>query len=410
MPRRPLAIIGVGALMLLMAAGWVVFQAARPEPGPGRLTGDQLLTIDQPFPANGRFPGDPYIGSKVCAECHPGEVALHARSGHAMTLRPAGRLKLARRLDGTTCADPEWPDVRWSYQYVNGRLHLTRQAPEGVNQWIVDYAFGSGRHATTFVNVLDLSAPRILEHRLTHYTRNDVLDLTPGQNAASQTPSVTRLGNEGSTRDSRKCVGCHSTQVAAEDNSGIDPQTLIPNVTCERCHGPGRTHVEAARRFAAEDLLRMPFGLDGWNAESLMMMCGRCHRHPSRAEPDEIRPDDPSLARFQPVGIIQSRCYRESAGAFSCLTCHDPHARASSDRASYNAVCLSCHSGSGSTPQPTATPIQPGGPAPTIGRPCTASPRGNCVECHMPRVDSGQHVLFTDHWIRIRSQASRHSR
>ena len=39
----------------------------------------------------------------------------------------------------------------------------------------------------------------------------------------------------------------------------FDAETLIPNVTCERCHGPGRRHVEAARRGEAS--LDMPFGL-----------------------------------------------------------------------------------------------------------------------------------------------------
>jgi hypothetical protein len=98
------------------------------------------------------------------------------------------------------------------------------------------------------------------------------------------------------------------------------------------------------------------------------------------------------LARFQPVGVIASRCFRESRGGFSCVTCHDPHARASSDRGSYLAVCGSCH------PADRAA-VPPAGHA---GNPCPVAPRGDCVACHMPRVDAGQHVLFADHWIRVR--------
>src|SRR5690349_16058446 len=30
-----------------------------------------------------------YVGAASCRECHPGECALFARSGHARTLRPA---------------------------------------------------------------------------------------------------------------------------------------------------------------------------------------------------------------------------------------------------------------------------------------------------------------------------------
>jgi formate-dependent nitrite reductase cytochrome c552 subunit len=127
----------------------------------------------------------------------------------------------------------------------------------------------------------------------------------------------------------------------------------------------------------------MPFGSGEWTADSQLSLCGQCHRHPSRAVPGVIRPENTALARFQPVGISQSKCYTKSAGAFSCVTCHDPHARASSDHADYEAACLRCHE----SPRDTACPV---------------SPRGGCIDCHMPKVDAGQRVLFTDHWIRVR--------
>jgi hypothetical protein len=385
-----------------LAAGWVAWTVIRAGPGLRRAGTRRLLTLDRPFPAEGRFPGDPYIGSNACAGCHPGEFALHARSGHAVTLRVAGRRALAQRLDGITLPDPERPEVRWSYQYRDGQLQLTRDDQGRVEHWILDYAFGSGHHATTFVNVLDPWAPQILEHRLTHYTREDVLDITPAQNADSRMPDITPHGRVMSPKESRKCFGCHSTQLSARDSQRIDEETMIPNISCERCHGPGRSHVLGARRGAPEAPLSMPFGLDQWTAETQMALCGTCHRHPSRARPGQIRPDDPQLARFQPVGIMQSRCYRESGGSFSCVNCHDPHARASADRASYNTVCLDCHSGRSNGTHPPIAANHPVDRSKPDGAPCPVSPRGNCVECHMPRVDSGQHVLFTDHWIRIR--------
>jgi hypothetical protein len=114
-----------------------------------------------------------------------------------------------------------------------------------------------------------------------------------------------------------------------------------------------------------------------------MEACGDCHRHPTQAPPGRIRPDDPTLARFQPLGMMQSRCYTESGGQLSCIQCHDPHARPHSDAPYYENACLECHQGAGKR----ACPVQPG---------------GGCLPCHMPPVDAGQGIGFTDHWIRVR--------
>jgi FG-GAP-like repeat len=66
------------------------------------------------------------------------------------------------------------------------------------------------------------------------------------------------------------------------------------------------------------------------------------HRHPSESAPDGISAGEAYVARFQPIGIMQSRCFQGSGGTFNCVTCHDPHTRVSSDRAAYESVCLSC--------------------------------------------------------------------
>ena len=391
--RRVRLFIGLILAAVVASALGVLLTAPPPPPVAGRAAGVRLLTLDREFPAEGRYPSDPYIGPRVCAECHPGESALHARSGHARTLRPAGRRALAHGLDGRTFTDPEYPDVHWNYRYRDGQLHISRDAGGEIEECIAEYAFGSGQHALTFVNLLDAEVPEILEHRITYFTRQDALGLTPGQDVLPRPPQGPPIGALLPSRDARKCFGCHTTQTSARSNKAIDEATLIPNVSCERCHGPGRAHVQAARRGASAAELELPFGPGRFTAEGLLTLCGTCHRHPSKARPDQIRPDDPHLARFQPVGIIASRCFRESPGAFSCVTCHDPHARASSDRGSYLAACLSCHSGGGRDASRPST---------AAGSPCPVAPRGDCVDCHMPRVDAGQHVLFTDHWIRVR--------
>jgi ssDNA-binding Zn-finger/Zn-ribbon topoisomerase 1 len=365
---RVVLMIG-GGLLLVPLVYWGAGFLHLGTPGGGRRT-----TI--------RGPRGGYVGSEACRECHPGESALFERSGHALTLRAAASVPLARKLNGRAVTDPERPDVQWTYALRDGRFQATRSLNDGTaERFVLEYAFGSDHHATTFVT-LDAAAKRpALEHRLTHYSADDTFRITPGQSAEKPFPVTTPHGRELPDWETLKCFRCHATRVSAASAEVLNAREMIPNVSCERCHGPAGSHVEKARAGKTE--LSMTFGADRWTASSQMALCGQCHRHPDQALPGRLRPEVPGLARFQPVGIMQSKCYTASDGAFTCINCHDSHARASSDRANYESACLKCH--------------QAGSRAL-----CPVSPRSGCIECHMPRVDTGQLVLFTDHWIRIR--------
>jgi hypothetical protein len=400
-----IAVLLASLAAVVSAAVWLVCVSRSPVPRESQARPAErskvirLITFDQPFPLGGRSVADPYVGSRVCGECHPAETALHSGSGHAVTLRPAGRVKTSRRLDGAIQADPEIAGVTWNYRYENNQLHITRKAASLVQQWIADYAIGSGHHALTYVSVIDHNIPLVLEHRLSYYQRENGksgLGITQGHDTRPAPPGLRPYGGELPPRIARECFRCHATQLAAgDDEQRFDENSMIPNVSCERCHGPGKAHVAAARRNAPEADLALPFGPESYTADKLLTLCGACHRLPAASQASRIKPDNPTLVRFQPLGISQSRCYQKSAGGFSCVTCHDVHVRASRDRPAYDQACLSCHAVPGGP-----KPENPAKPAP----PCPISDRSRCVECHMPRKDAGQGVLFSDHWIRIHSK------
>ncbi len=402
-PRSARVIVSAALLGLFLASGWLLWTTGWNHRFDGRGGLSALLTISRDIPPEGRYAGDSYVGPKVCAKCHPGEYALFTGSGHALTMRMASERRLSDQLAGRTVADPERPNVRWGYtKRKQAEFLIERQEAGEIERFVVDYALGSGHHATTFVTVLDLDPPRILEHRLTYYTSAGTLEVTPGQAAGREMPGTTPAGRKLSARETLKCLGCHATQLSAHPVVELDPRSMIPNVTCERCHGPGRAHVEAARGGAGAEDLAMPMGLERWTVQSQLELCGNCHRHPSRVPPAQLNANDPVLARFQPIGLSQSRCFSESKGKLSCISCHDPHARSSSDPKSYERVCLSCHE----MPR-KATTAETGHAMSHLAANsvCPVSPSRGCVACHMPGVDSGQHVLFTDHWIRIRRPA-----
>jgi len=384
LPQPPIQTRGVaaflgGSLVLIALLGFVTWQARDQQPA--------AFTVGEPT-SNG-----PYVGSRVCGECHASEAARHRLTGHARTFDTAVGSPLARRLRGRVVADPERPGVSWKYAMEDGKFQAVRSdgGSGDVEQRVLDYVLGSGDHAATFVSMTDPEKPRAQEHRLTYFTESDSLGITPGQRAEDPNLGTTDRGRELSTDETLKCLGCHTTpgSLAPPTEPGRAPvaeaERLSPGVQCEACHGPGRAHVTAARKRQPE--LSMPFGGGRWSAESQLGLCGQCHRHPSRFPADRIQPDNPQLARFQPIGLKQSKCYTDSNGELSCVTCHNPHERASKDVAAYETICLSCH----------------GAPSPSrADRVCPVSASKGCVDCHMPKVDSSQHVLFTDHWIRIR--------
>ncbi|WP_158633628.1 multiheme c-type cytochrome [Tautonia sociabilis] len=373
--NRPSAFVILAASALLGLAGLGLWMTMTPPPGEEADDTGQVVLSGGPTRAE-------FAGADACIDCHPGAHASFTGSGHARTIRPAGQRRLARELDGRTLADPERSEVTWTYLLQDGLLFADRAEGGRRERIPLDFALGSGHHATTFVTVTnaDPAHPTALEHRLTHFA-DGTFSVTPGQRAGDGLGRGGRLGHEMDSEEMHKCFGCHSTLTSATGSHVLDVASMIPNVSCERCHGPARAHVEARRR--AEEGPALRFGLERWTVEEQLELCGTCHRHPSNAPPGIIRPDNVQLARFQPVGLMQSPCFTEGDGTLSCLTCHDPHARARSSPIFYEAICASCH---GSNPTPPPTPGPPAG----------------CLDCHMPKVDSGQGVRFTDHWIRIR--------
>lgn len=373
-PPRARTVILVSLVLVAVFGAflWVLWPSDRPR---------GLVQMPETPPA--KAPGAPFVGNQVCRECHPINASQHRRSGHSHTLRLASETDLARWLDGRRAPDPESQQVQWAYSLHHGQLFADRIDRGRKTRALLEYAFGSGRHATTFVTLHDPSGGPTgsREHRLTYFAASKSLGLTPAQDALEgEVPGLNPMGRDRDPGETVHCFGCHSTVVSAFSPDYLHVPTMRPNIGCERCHGPGASHVEAVRR--GDDDVSMPFG-KVWTAEGQMKLCGDCHRHPSQAPPGQIRPDNPVIVRFQPVGLMQSACYRKSDGGLSCTNCHNPHDRPSSDPAFYESACLSCHGGEEQTH-------------------CPVSPGQDCLECHMPRLDSGQGVLYTDHWIRVR--------
>jgi hypothetical protein len=252
---------------------------------------------------------------------------------------------------------------------------------EGVPQPVVlEWAFGAGAQGSTPVGLL---GDQFIEHRFSYYSRAGGLAPTFGHPSRVSTP-IAELGVLQDKRTISNCFNCHATGLQ-RSGSEFSLTGLRPGVQCERCHGPGSAHIQAAERGGSKEEVRKEVVNPGrLPARAQIEICGQCHRLPMPGMGEEPELEDPVTVRFAPIGLLSSRCFRATK-AISCLTCHDPHrdARPRTDFA-YSEACLSCH---GAEHKPVKL--------------CRRLQKENCLPCHMQQARLETYLRFTDHRIRI---------
>lgn len=319
------------------------------------------------------------VGSAACRNCHGLIADCYDTSGHAHTFSLAAVSEVARQLSGKEFADPQRNQL-FRYHFDPNGLSASLPNVFEEERFPLTYALGSGTHGVTFLTLLPRrdGATVGLEHRVSYYRQLAGLGLTVGHNyLKSPIEDSEHFGKVVEGRQLQRCIGCHTTQARIEEHQLVD---LIPHVGCEKCHGPGSAHVAAQQaRRTTPDLSvarRWPTALEE------LRTCGACHRLPESLKATELVRTSRVLPRFQPAGLMQSRCYTQSAGTLRCTTCHDPHARVLSDHRHYEQICRDCHQ------RQSVAACSQGGE--------------RCVQCHMPAIPFEGVASFHDHWIRIR--------
>lgn len=314
--------------------------------------------------------GAEYAGSAACAPCHRRQHQQQSATAHAFALRATARHPLAGEFFRVPPA-PRLPAYR--FEFLSGpkvRISTPEQTVESPIEW----AFGSGVQAVTFVSRVDRNY--YLEHFHTYYTVLKALSPTPGQESLKPINIAESAGLLYKTRDPATgidgCFTCHTTGGLRFDRENAI-QPAEPGVHCEACHGPAAAH---ARKPARNNVIhpgRLP-------AAKQVALCGACHRPPN-AQNAKIDWNYAWNVRHAPLYLAESACFR--SGKLGCLTCHAPHTALEKRPATYNAVCAQCHS------KPAAS--------------CAA----NCVDCHMPTVSPQPPLRFTNHWIGVYNSGSK---
>ena len=259
----------------------------------------------------------------------------------------------------------------------------------------IEFVIGSGNAAFGYLVKIGQA---VFQSPIAYYSRRGKFDMAPGMEAFEE-PDFNRPATP-------ECLWCHSGRprpLAGTVNRYREEVFEAAAISCDRCHGP----VDAHLRSPSPSTIVNPAKLKPARRDSV---CEQCHLSGEArilnpgSDYGDFRPgmlledvlsvyvfDDQGRSDFKVVShseqLRRSRCYRASAGAMWCGTCHNPH-QSPSDRTSYfRSRCESCH-------QSLAADHGYG--------------YGDCVGCHMGRRqsrDSG-HSAFTDHQIRRRIGSS----
>ncbi len=329
----------------------------------------------------------PFTGASRCASCHPKEALTHDRSRHARTLH-RGRALLDLPFPDKPLADPDDPKVTHTFKRDRKRIQVETRAGDRVFETVVEYAFGVREGYVTMIGRDEEKNYRALRLSSYHTAEGIAWGPTSGDVPDSDVIEDVR-GKPIPVRDGVvRCVYCHVTNFRdfrdPSPESGLGPTAADAGIGCERCHGPGGNHLAAIKAGFPD---RAIVNAGTASSTAITAQCADCHVVGST---NDIRaaPDNPVFVRSPGLTLTFSRCYTESNGELSCLTCHDPHGDDDEPVRFYETRCLTCHS------QKNASQTA-----------CRINPSTNCVNCHMPKIPVADlHLSLTDHYIRARKK------
>jgi predicted CXXCH cytochrome family protein len=324
---------------------------------------------------------------------------------------------------GSEAATPVVHGITRSYdaRLENGRmLHRDiMQAAAGQpvysQEFAMDYVVGSGQRAHAWIR---REGELLFQSPLNWFSQQACWDVAPGYK-----PDDPRRFRRRVTDD---CISCHAGRPAPAEslpNRYADPVFHELAIGCERCHGPGREHIEWHRTFGkaatnatprSHDPIVNPAKLAPHLRDSV---CNQCHlagsarivRHglrefdfrPGRDLSEfwtvlhagaEVAEDGTTKAVNHVQQMQESTCFKSSNGRLGCSSCHDPHSTPAPALAAdfYRQRCLTCHDTAACSEEESARQTQ----------------RDSCIACHMPQRDSKNiaHVAQTDHRVLRKSE------
>jgi hypothetical protein len=367
------------------------------------------------------IPRSAYAGDAACAECHKEKFTTYEKTAHHLTSIVAKQDTIVGNFapGGNTMSTAN-PNLTFLMEKKGDEYFQTAV-----------WASTDGSAPRTHTERLDLVIGSGGKGQNYFYWRDDQLFQLPAGYSTVLHRWIISPGYEDGVANFERgtiprCLECHATYFEAvfpdPEVNMYNTKNYVLGISCERCHGPGREHAAsyqgsgatAGPRAVAEKIVNPAKLSPARQAD----VCAQCHGGQGErflapafsyvaGQPLEKYIDLGSIDSAKDVDVhgkqgkllMKSKCYQSSKD-MNCSTCHDVHEK-EPDLEAMSQHCLTCH-------KIAATEAHA-----KLGE----AARKNCVDCHMPTLESkvvyldvdGKRVRprFRTHWIKVYSEEER---
>jgi tetratricopeptide (TPR) repeat protein len=363
-----------------------------------------------------------YVNQRQCFACHAAIFKTYRETGMAKSFghpRPENTVEDYTKNNHFFHAPSNtyFEMIRRGGDYFQLRYQIGYEGKRtNVEETKIDYFLGSGIHARAYLH--RSTDRRLLQLPVTWYSeKGGYWGMAPGYDFANHI-----YGQRAASYDCLFCHNAYPVIPASHARLGDEPVysgELPEGIDCQRCHGPGQNHIQAASKpgAKAEGVRAAIVNPSKLSADREAEVCFQCHQQTTGFSLPHVvkrydrgdfsyRPGEPlagfelafDFTRgterdnwFQNVSTVtrlrMSQCFLKSNGTLKCTTCHDPHAIEHGEESAdhYNAVCRQCHASAFT--------------ALVAAKKHTAEQ--GCAGCHMPLRRPGEvvHIVKTDHYI-----------
>ncbi len=357
-------------------------------------------TEADPDPTGNGNPG--FLGAQACAKCHQDKYESFQQTAHYRTSDEPNSKTILGNFEGDKKRlDTDDEKLFFEMTQSDEGFFQNLYFHDLEKKFRFDLVTGSGKMGQTY---LFWDNQRLYQHHVSYFTETDKWINSPGYE--NGTACYSRAVGV-------KCLSCHATyfEELGEVKNRLNRNNYILHISCERCHGPGKEHVDFHQANPDEKTAQKIVNPRDLDRDRMNDVCSRCHS--GMLQPKQpifsFRPGD-NLGDFfdlekkgevvggvhtdnQLARLKESQCFNSSE--LTCADCHNPHQQERDNLALFSKRCINCHEVQECGMREKSQPHH----------------SENCIDCHMPkRRDKETEMetsvgsvfpLLRDHHIRI---------